>query len=136
MQTSVPELTDISKEPKEVLEMYGPQVTEPGTYAYNCLLARRLAERDVRFVQVFLRGWDHHGNLPASIKQLTGQADQPTAALLLESYIRAVVMLLRAPIRLAVLACATLALALALPGAAFGWGPLRSASQRFPFPTA
>lgn len=62
MQTSVPELTDISQEPKSVLEMYGPEVTDPGTYAYNCLLARRLAERGVRFTQVFLRGWDHHGD--------------------------------------------------------------------------
>lgn len=82
MQSSVPELTNIANESKETLEMYGPQVTEPGTYAYNCLLARRLAERNVRFIQVFLRGWDHHGNLPPSIKALTGQADQPTAALI------------------------------------------------------
>jgi uncharacterized protein (DUF1501 family) len=82
MQSSVPELTDMSKESKETLDMYGPEVTQPGTYAYNCLLARRLAERDVRFTQVFLRGWDHHGNLPASIRQLTKTVDQPTAALL------------------------------------------------------
>jgi hypothetical protein len=82
MQTSVPELTDISKEPKEVLEMYGPEVTQPGTYAYNCLLARRLAERNVRFTQVFLRGWDHHGNLVPQIRQLTKAMDQPTAALI------------------------------------------------------
>ncbi len=82
MQTSVPELTDISKEPKEVLDMYGAEVTQPGTYAYNCLLARRLAERNVRFTQVFLRGWDHHGNLVPSIRQLTKAMDQPTAALI------------------------------------------------------
>jgi hypothetical protein len=82
MQSSVPELTDISKESKETLDMYGPEVTQPGTYAFNCLLARRLAERNVRFVQVFLRGWDHHGDLPGKIRQLTGQADQPTAALI------------------------------------------------------
>lgn len=82
MQTSVPELIDMSKETKETLDMYGPEVTQPGTYAYNCLLARRLAERDVRFTQVFLRGWDHHGNLPPQIRQLTQAADQPTAALL------------------------------------------------------
>ena len=63
MQTSVPDLVDISKEPKSVLDLYGPDVTQPGTYAYNCLLARRLAERGVRFTQVFLRGWDHHGDL-------------------------------------------------------------------------
>jgi len=60
MQTSVPELADISNEPKEVLEMYGPEVHKPGSYARNCLLARRMAERDVRFVQLFHRGWDHH----------------------------------------------------------------------------
>jgi hypothetical protein len=84
MQTSVPELTDISREPKDVLEMYGPEVTDPGTFAYNCLLARRLAERGVPFVQVFLRGWDHHGNLPSSIRQLAPAADQPSAALVLD----------------------------------------------------
>lgn len=82
MQTSVPELTDISKEPKEVLDMYGPEVTSPGSFAYNCLLARRLAERGVRFTQVFLRGWDHHGGLPGSIRQLAPAADQPSAALI------------------------------------------------------
>src|SRR5258708_39756323 len=82
MQTSAPGLNDMSKESKEVLDMYGPDVTQPGTYAYNCLLARRLAERDVRFTQVFLRGWDHHGNLPGSIRQLTKAMDQPTASLI------------------------------------------------------
>jgi hypothetical protein len=82
MQTSVPELVDISKEPQAVLDMYGPEVTQPGTYAYNCLLARRLAERGVRFTQVFLRGWDHHNNLPRDIRQLTKTADQPSAALI------------------------------------------------------
>jgi len=82
MQTSVPELADISKEPKEVLDMYGPEVTQPGTYAYNCLLARRMAERGVRFTQVFLRGWDHHGGLPGNIRQLAKAADQPMAALI------------------------------------------------------
>ncbi len=81
MQTSVPELTDISKEPQAVLDLYGPDVKDPGTYAYNCLLARRLAERGVPFVQVFLRGWDHHGNLPGSIKQLAPAADIASAAL-------------------------------------------------------
>ena len=82
MQTSVPELTNIASESKETLEMYGPDVNTPGTYAYNCLLARRLAERNVRFTQVFLRGWDHHGNLPKSIPDLCRAMDQPTAALL------------------------------------------------------
>jgi hypothetical protein len=81
MQTSVPELTDISDEPQHVLDMYGTEVKDPGTYAYNCLLARRLAERGVRFIQVFLRGWDHHGNLPKQIPQLSKAMDQPTAAL-------------------------------------------------------
>jgi len=81
MQTSVPELTDISKESKETLDLYGPEVTQPGTYAFNCLLARRLAERGVRFTQVFLRGWDHHGGLPGSIRQLAPVADQASAAL-------------------------------------------------------
>lgn len=81
MQTSVPELTDFSDEPQHVLDMYGPNVLKRGTYAYNCLLARRLAERDVRFIQLFHMGWDQHVTLP---KQLPGQCedtDQPSAAL-------------------------------------------------------
>ena len=82
MQASVPELTDISKEPKEVLEMYGPEVHKPGAYARNCLLARRMAERDVRFVQLFHRGWDHHSSLPANMRGQCRDVDQPTAALL------------------------------------------------------
>jgi hypothetical protein len=82
MQSSVPELIDIATEPKSVLDMYGPEVTDPGTYAYNCLLARRLAERGVPFVQVFLRGWDHHGNLPGNIRGLAPLADRASAALL------------------------------------------------------
>ena len=82
MQTSVPELTDISQEPKHVLEMYGDEVNQPGSFAYNCLLARRMAERGVRFTQVFLRGWDHHGNLPGSIRAMTKSCDQPCAALI------------------------------------------------------
>ncbi len=82
MQTSVPELADMKDEPKHVLDMYGPEVTQPGTFAYNCLMARRLAERGVRFTQVFLRGWDHHGGLPGSIRNLVKAADQPCAALI------------------------------------------------------
>ncbi|HTN75705.1 MAG TPA: DUF1501 domain-containing protein, partial [Pirellulaceae bacterium] len=82
MQASVPDLVDVSKETQATLDMYGPEVKEPGTYAYNCLLARRLAERGVRFTQVFLRGWDHHGNLPGQIPNLCKAMDQPTAALL------------------------------------------------------
>ena len=81
MQTSVPELTDISKEPEKVLEMYGPEVKKPGTFAYNCLLARRMAERGVRFVQLYHRGWDQHGNLPRRIKEQCEDTDQPSAAL-------------------------------------------------------
>ncbi len=81
MQTSVPEVTDISNEPASVLESYGPDVEDPGSYAYNCLLARRLAERDVRFVQLFHRGWDQHGTLPADIRTQCRETDQPSAAL-------------------------------------------------------
>lgn len=82
MQASVPELTDISDEPKHILELYGPDVQRRGSYAYNCLIARRLAERDVRFIQLFHMGWDQHFTLP---KQLPGQCkdtDQATAALI------------------------------------------------------
>ena len=82
MQASVPDLTDISKEPQSVLDLYGPEVKTPGTYASNCLLARRLAERDVRFVQLFHMGWDHHGGLPNAIKGQCRDTDQPTAALI------------------------------------------------------
>lgn len=82
MQTSVPELVEISKEPQHVLDLYGPDVKDPGTFAYNCLLARRLAQRGVRFTQVFLRGWDHHGSLPGSIKQLAPYMDKVCAALI------------------------------------------------------
>jgi len=82
MQTSVPELTDISQESQATLEMYGPDVTKPGTFAANCLLARRLAERDVRFIQVFIRGWDQHGNLPRDLPLQCGDVDQASNALL------------------------------------------------------
>ena len=82
MQTSVPELTDISDESQETLDLYGPEVTKPGTFAFNCLLARRMAERDVRFTQVFIRQWDQHGNLPRDIRRQCGIIDQPSAALI------------------------------------------------------
>jgi hypothetical protein len=82
MQTSVPELTDLKAEPDSVFEMYGPDARTPGTYAANCILARRLAERGVRFIQLFHRGWDQHGNLPKEIRLQCGQTDQPTAALI------------------------------------------------------
>jgi hypothetical protein len=81
MQTSVPELTDISNEPKSVLELYGPDVQIPGSYARCCLLARRLAERDVRFVQIFHRGWDQHGNLAGDLPLQCKDVDQATYAL-------------------------------------------------------
>ena len=82
MQTSVPELTDISSESKATLESYGPEVTRPGSYAANCLLARRLLERDVRFVQLFHRGWDQHIALSLQLPNQCHDIDQPTAALL------------------------------------------------------
>ncbi|MBC7528671.1 MAG: DUF1501 domain-containing protein [Chthonomonadaceae bacterium] len=81
MQTSVPDLMDISKESKETLEMYGPEATKPGTFAANCLLARRLVQKGVRFVQLFHRGWDQHGNLPSQIRGQCKDTDQPSAAL-------------------------------------------------------
>ncbi len=82
MQTSVPELTDISGESQETLAMYGPEVNNPGSYARNCLLARRMAERDVRFIQLFHRGWDHHTKLPPNLQGQCKDVDQPTTALL------------------------------------------------------
>ena len=82
MQSSVPDLTDTSDEPKHILESYGPDVQKPGTYAANCLLARRLAERDVRCIQLFHMGWDHHGGLPKAIRGQCKDVDQPTAALI------------------------------------------------------
>src|SRR5215831_7347876 len=82
MQTSVPELTDLSKEPASTFELYGPDSRKPGTYAANCVLARRLAERGVRFIQLFHRGWDQHSNLPKEIRSQCLQTDQPSAALI------------------------------------------------------
>jgi len=82
MQMSVPELTDFSTETYETLEMYGPEVQKQGTFAYQCLLARRLAERGVRFVQLFHAGWDQHGGLEGGIKRQAKASDQPTAALI------------------------------------------------------
>jgi hypothetical protein len=81
MQASVPELTDISKETDKTLDLYGPDVRKPGTFAYNCLLARRMAERGVRFIQLYHRGWDQHGNLPRRIREQCKDTDQPSAAL-------------------------------------------------------
>jgi len=84
MQTSVPELTDVSNEPESVMDLYGEDARKPGTYANNCLLARRLSERGVRFVQLFHRGWDTHRNLPNQLKRQCGATDQPTAGLIMD----------------------------------------------------
>ena len=81
MQTSVPDLVDLSKEPEATFEMYGPESRKPGTYAANCLLARRLAERGVRFIQLYHRGWDQHNDLPRDLRLQCEGTDQPTAAL-------------------------------------------------------
>jgi hypothetical protein len=82
MQASVPELADLSKEPESVMALYGPEVKKPGTFAANCLLARRLAQRGVRFIQLYHRGWDQHFNLAQQIKGQCYDVDQPCAALL------------------------------------------------------
>jgi hypothetical protein len=81
MQASVPDLTDLSKEPQHVLDLYGPEVKTPGSYAYNCLLARRMSERGVRFVQIYHRGWDQHGDLKNHLPKQCRDVDQPSAAL-------------------------------------------------------
>jgi hypothetical protein len=81
MQTSVPELTDFSKEPAKVLESYGPDVRRQGSFAYNCLMARRLIERGVRFVQLMHAGWDQHRNLNTQLKVQCTDTDAPSAAL-------------------------------------------------------
>jgi hypothetical protein len=81
LQSSVPEVVDVSQEPDSVFEMYGPDSRKPGTFAANCLLARRLAEKGVKFVQLYHQGWDHHGGLPAGIKVQCRETDQPAAAL-------------------------------------------------------
>lgn len=82
MQTSVPELTDMSDEPQHVLDMYGPDVEKPGTFAASCLLARRMAERNVRFVQIFHRGWDQHFNIGKDLPNQCRDIDQPAYALI------------------------------------------------------
>ena len=82
MQSSVPELTDVSDEPQSTFDLYGADAQEPGTYAYNCLLARRLSERGVRFVQLFHRGWDQHKKLPNDLARQCRATDQATAGLI------------------------------------------------------
>lgn len=84
MQTSVPELTDLSKEPESVLALYGPSVREPGTFAYNCLMARRLIERGVRCVQVMHAGWDQHNSLTTELYTQCRDTDQPSAGLVID----------------------------------------------------
>ena len=82
MQSEVPGLMDIEGEPDHVKELYGPQTDKPGSFARNCLLARRMAEKGVRYIQLFHRGWDQHGALPSKIRQQCEDVDQPAAALL------------------------------------------------------
>jgi hypothetical protein len=82
MQMSVPELADLSKEDETTLELYGPEVNKVGSFARNCLLARRMAERDVRFIQLFHRGWDHHARLPVHMRGQAKDVDQPISGLL------------------------------------------------------
>lgn len=82
MQASVPELTNLEGEPEHILDLYGPEVQKSGSFARNCLLARRMVERDVRFVQLFHRGWDHHTGLPGKLRGQAYDIDQPAAALL------------------------------------------------------
>jgi hypothetical protein len=81
MQASVPELTDLSKEPDETFDLYGEEARKPGTFAYNCLLARRLSERGTRFIQLYHRDWDHHGDLVHYMNICCGICDRPSAAL-------------------------------------------------------
>jgi hypothetical protein len=81
MQTSVPEVVDFSKEPESTFELYGPEARQPGTFAANCLLARRLAEQDVRFIQLYHPGWDQHGGLPGAIKRQCADVDRAGYAL-------------------------------------------------------
>ena len=84
MQTSVPEVMDISDEPDHVFKLYGPDAMKPGTFAANCIQARRLIERGVRFVQLYHMGWDQHDNLPKDIRNLAKDTDQPSAALVMD----------------------------------------------------
>jgi hypothetical protein len=84
MQSSVPELTDLSKEPESTFSLYGPESRKPGTFAQQCLLARRLVERGVRCVQLYNRGWDQHGDLPRDLALQARAVDQPSAALVLD----------------------------------------------------
>lgn len=84
MQTAVPELTDVTKEPDDIIKMYGPDCLVPGTYAANCLLARKLSEAGVRFVQLYHQGWDQHGNLTGEMPMQAQDADRASAALVMD----------------------------------------------------
>jgi hypothetical protein len=84
MQMAAPEILDTSKEPKSVLDLYGPDATKPGSFASNCIRARRMAERGVRFIQLFHRGWDQHGSLPSKIRNQCKDIDQPAAGLIMD----------------------------------------------------
>ena len=84
MQTAVPEITDVSREPDSIIKMYGPDCLVPGTYAANCLLARKLSESGVRFVQLYHQGWDQHGNLPNEMAGQARDVDQASAALIMD----------------------------------------------------
>ena len=84
LQSSVPELSDLSDEPESTYKLYGEDARKPGTFAFNCLMARRLAERDVRFIQLFHSGWDHHFNLPNHLPKRCKETDQASAALILD----------------------------------------------------
>ena len=88
MQASIPELTDLNSESESSLGLYGPEVSQSGSFARNCLLARRMAERDVRFVQLFHRGWDHHSKLPIHLRGQAKDVDQPIAGLLTDLKLR------------------------------------------------
>lgn len=81
MQMAAPEITDLSQEPQSTFDLYGEDARQPGTFAWNCVLARRMAERDVRFIQLFHRGWDQHGSLPTHLAAQCRDTDQPSAAL-------------------------------------------------------
>ncbi len=82
MQTAVPEIMDVSQEPDDIVKLYGPECMVPGTYAANCLLARKLSENGVRFIQLYHQGWDQHGNLPNEMRGQAKDVDQPSAALI------------------------------------------------------
>jgi Protein of unknown function (DUF1501) len=84
MQAAVPQAMDLKDEPDAIFDLYGPDARKPGTFAANCLLARRLAERNVRFIQLYHQGWDQHGNLPPDIKIMTKSVDRASAALVLD----------------------------------------------------